>query len=650
MQETVSPLRASHQLEMARKDQRQRAEKIRLLKEQLEATVAGHRRKMTEVRIQNMNRLNIIRRFIDEASTKTQHTQDSGKRKSEPVSPSLSEGAKNQDIVESAVSSCQAGTLRKDTIVVCRGNMQNDPLSRKYSKCKNNSRATAPQLLINNQQVKTPSPTNASLNVHLTRKAGNLAIAVLKHFYSSDACCPSEELPQMREIQSRLEVATNAKKKAETLVASLEEQIEDLNIELKGLSNYLKDSSRRYEERLDSYEKKYKARVIAVKKHIENGSFHRSMDTWRSITPFSEQSEDKDIVGTDVANVVNKRGDKKVSTQFDHVISSVFLMDNSIADSEEEQEGEDEEEVESELVRLNDRIQELESEVEELKARYSEEKSRRLHVMWCLEAKSRQVQNLLSVQEEHSQLLIQHSQLIEENNMLRDRLENSCDNPKEFSGLTNNSHKLESKYALLQTAEIKRLRHALQRATELHPDLVLSNNSSPGGSSISRKLISPYATPNMWSPSSTHKEHTRAKTITINLQKLVESNRSINTVRTELNDDASPTAKNCEMVIPSPFTLSQSRQDGNLDDFPSHQSGNLDDSSSPPDGTLDNFSNPSFKRTRVGIKPYFVYTLQGSPTGEEGPITFEEQQELARESADKGTNSPKEPADLHAAR
>jgi len=649
MQETVSPLRASHQLEMARRDQRQRAEKIRLLKEQLEATVAGHRKKMTEVRTQNMNRLNIIRRFIDEASTQT---HESGKRKSEPVSPSSSEGAKNQDSVESAVSSYQPGTLRRDTIVCFEGNMQNDPLSQKYSKGKKKSEAIAPQLIIN-QHVMNHSPTKASVNVHLTRKAGNLAISVLKHFYSANGCCPSEELPRIREVQSRLEVATKAKKKAETLVASLQEQIEDLNIELKGLSNELKDSSRRYEERLGSYEKKYKARVKAVKKQIENGTFHRSMETWRSITPFSERSEDQENLETAGAKVVNKRSDKKVSTQFDHVIPSVFLMDNSNAEPTEEQEGEQEQEVESKMVRLNDRIQELENEVEELKAQYTKEKSQRLHVMWCLEAKSRQVQNLLSVQEEHSQLLIQHSQLIEENNMLRDRLDNSTENPKEFSDLKNNSHKLESKYALLQTAEIKRLRRALQRATELHPDLVLSNSSSPGGSSIPRKLLSPYESPSMWasSPSPTQKEHSRAKTITVNLQKLVERSTSIQTVRTESTDDTSPIAKTCELVVPSPFQLQQSRQDGNLDDFSSHQSGNLDDSSSPQDETLDDFSNPSYKRTRVGIKPYFVYTLQGSPTGEEGPITFEEQQELAREaSAGKWSNSPKESSDFHPAR
>lgn len=604
MSETVRSIKPDNQLVPSRRENRQRTDKIKLLKEHLAETAAGHRKRMTEIKTQNMNRLNNIRRFIDEATTTTKPTNERGRRKSEPVSPTSSvRGTKNEENQESARTPPHAGALEIECSNYIGRKVQDDvPSSKKYSE--RNEIYLSPPLEV---------AANKAGSEKLTKKAGNLAISVLKHFYSSDGCCPTQvdKSRRPREFQSRLDEANEAKEKAEGLVSSLQEQIEDLNIELKGLSNELKDTRRMYEERLHSYEKKYNNRIKAVEKQMENGGILQPMSTWKLKGSFSQRLSAQQKGASDESKLLKNRVNKKVSTQFDQVISSLLLTDNPNGEHEEEKDVEDKDE--SELIRLNSRVAELETELDELKSQYTKEKSQRLHVMWCLEAKSRQVQNLLSVQEEHSQLLVQHSELIEKNNMLRDRLESFGENPKDFSSnLINNNQNLESKYTLLQTAEIKRLRNALQRATEMHPDLEDYNTSSPD--SLVRPRISPYGTPSRrFNLSSQKKEHLRSKTIAV-----VDRNNPKETLTTSSNDDTIRAEKESELPAPSSPRLEESRQDE----------------------ALGIFSN-TYKPKRAGIEPYFVYTLHGSE------IPIEELQELAKEpDTDKLNSTPIESPDL----
>jgi len=623
MPETVRLPKTKRQLDLVREEQQQRAEKINLLKEQLKATMTGHRRRMTEVKTQNMNRLNIIRRFIDEATAKTHPTQEKGKRNSEPVSPSPSDtGTENQENLELLCSSTKGGTLNKDTTVYKRVNKDMEQITAEtYSELNENCPTPAPQIRVNNtgKEVywtrKTNNRTQNSAN-HTT-KAGHLAMTVLKHFYSSDGCCPNHMLPEL--FQSRLDLANKAKEKAEANVTLLREQVEDLNIELKGLSNELKDTRRTYEERLYSYEKKYKAQIKGLKRQIDNCSPRQPLSIVKSKTTFSERPLEEVKRELDGSNLLKNRVEKRASTQFDQVISSVFLSDNSNSKPQEWEEDAEEEE-ESELARLNDRVHELESEVEELRVQYTKEKSQRLHVMWCLEAKSRQVQNLLSVQEEHSQLLIQHSQLIEENSILRNKLEGLSEDSHDVSfDQMSNSQKLESKYALLQTAEIKRLRKALQRATELHPDLEDRSTPSPsilGVSTPRRRSI----------PLSQKKDHLRAKTVTVNLKKMVERNNPNEMAKADSTTDTSLAPNDAKLPDPSPIKLVQSLQDETPNDFITSTS----------------------HETRAGIMPYFVYTLQESLSRAQGPINLEEQQKVTVEAtADKWASSSRQSPDLN---
>lgn len=620
MPETVRSMQADRQLELARREHRQRSDKIKLLKEQLEAAGAGHRRRMTEVKIQNMNRLNIIRRFIDEATTATTHTKANKKRKSEPVSPTISRPAeKNSSRSPSPVAGLE------------RGNVQN---SLPTPNTEQNEMYSSSPLQVKvdetGKELYRPAQTRNRIQAcaKLSKKAGHLAITVLKHYYSADGCCPNHngEVSKSRELQNQLDQANEVKEKAEGLVASLQEQIEDLNIELKGLSNEQKDSRRRYEQRLHSCQKKYNARVKALERQMESGDLLQQSSNWTPTAPFTKRPPNQTKGGTDGSKSSNFRGSKKISTQFDQVISSLVLMDNSNGEAEEE----GHEEKESELVRLNDRVCELESEVEELKSQYTREKSQRLHVMWCLEAKSRQVQNLLSVQEEHSQLLIQHSQLIKDNNMLRDRLKNRGKNPEDFSTEpTSRKLKLESKYALLQTAEIKRLRKAWKRATEIHPDLEECSSSPLSRASMPHKLIT-YGRPNRRNNLSSQKDkHSRSKTITVNLQKMVERNSTTEYIQNTAIGSVSPAQNDGIESVRGPFKLEANHQDEALGD-----------------------TSATFKRARLGIEPYFVYTLQEDeePVRNRGPIGLDGQQELTQEAATPKWTSTRtaDSPDLHA--
>jgi len=607
MSDTVRSTDPDTQRAPSLRENLQRTDKIKLLKEHLAEKAAGHRKRMTEIKTQNMNRLNNIRRFIDEATNKTP-TNARGRRKSEPMSPTSSVTGTNEEIQESARSPPKAGALEIASNNDIERKVQDDlASSTKFSEQNEIYLSSALEVAAKKAGSET-----------LSKKAGNLAITVLKHFYSSDGCCPKKEEKTVdrsrkpRELQTRLDEANKAKQKAEERVISLEEQIEDLNIELKGLSNELKDTRRSYEERLHSYEKKYNTRIKAVERQVEDGGILKPMSTWKLKSSVSQGLSDLQKSGSDEPKLLNNRSNKKVSTQFDQVISSLLLTDNSNGERDEDKEVEDKDE--SELIRLNGRVTELQSELEELNSKYTKEKSQRLHVMWCLEAKSRQVQNLLAIQEEHSQLLVQHSQLIAENNLLRERLVSFGVNPNDFSSdLIYNNQNLESKYTLLQTAEIKRLRNVLQRATEMHPDLEEYKTPSPDSLVISR--ISPFGTPNRrYNPSLQKKEHLRSKTIAV-----VDRNNPKEIVTTSSNVDTIPTEKDSELPAPAPPRPVENNEDE----------------------TLGFFSDTSFKPKRVGLKPYFVYTLHGSE------IPVEELQDLAEEAtADKLSSSPIESPDL----
>lgn len=570
MPETAKFSQTEHQRWLVREEQQQRAEKIKFLREQLESAVAKNCRRITEVKTQNMNRLNSIRRFIDEARTKTNPTKERGKRNSEPVSPSPSEpGITNQENLELP---------------------------------------TVPQLSVINtgkevySKGKTKNRVQASSNI--TTQAGHLALTVLKHFWSSNGCCPDKILPESKDFRSSLNLANKAKEKAEEQVKLLNEQIEELNIELKGLSNELKDTRRTYEERLYSYEKKHKTRIRALKRQIESGDRRQLTATRKSKTLFSENPPDELENRLDESKL--GRMSNSIFKDCDQVVPPGCMSSNSNNDPQE-----DEEEDESELARLNDKVRELESEVEELRAQYTKEKSQRLHVMWCLEAKSRQVQNLLSVQEEHSQLLIQHSQLIEENNMLKNKLESLSDDHHHISNnLLSNSQKLESKYALLQTAEIKRLRDALQKATEIHPEPDDRNT--------------PSATTNSSPPLSQRKDHLRAKTVTVSLQKMVQRNIPNVAVRAPTTDTSLP-PNGAELPGAPPIKTEEN----------------------PNNVTIN--ENDFSRQEKDGIKPYFVYTFHDSPFPAQGLFSPEVQEDWAGTTVFQWADVPKKSPDLHPA-
>jgi len=566
-----------HQRWLVREEQQQRAEKLKLLKEQLEAAAAKNCRRITEVKTQNMNRLNSIRRFIDEARTKTNPIKERGKRNSEPVSPSPSEpGITNQENSE-LPSVPQFNVINIEKELCGKG------------KIKNRFQASS----------------------NLTTQAGHLALNVLKHFWSSNKCCPDQLLPDLKDFRSSFNLANKAKVKAEEQVKLLNEQIEELNIELKGLSNELKDTRRTYEERLYSYEKKHKTRIRVLKRQIESNDRRQLTAARESKTVLSENPPDELENRLDESKLVKSRMSDSIFTNFDKVISPGSISDNSKKDPQEVEEDVYEEE-ESELAGLHDKVRELESEVEELRAQYTKEKSQRLHVMWCLEAKSRQVQNLLSVQEEHSQLLIQHSQLIEENNMLKNKLESLSEDYHHISNnLLSNSQKLESKYALLQTAEIKRLREALQRATEIHPEP--EDRNTPSATTNSSPI-----------PLSQRKDHLRAKTVTVSLQKMVERNNSNEIVRAPTSN--TPLHPNyADLPGPSPVKSEEN----------------------PNDETIN--ENDFSRQGREGIQPYFVYTLHESPFPATGPFSPEVQEDWARAAAFKWAGGPKESPDTHPA-
>jgi len=575
MPETPKFSQTEHQRWLVREEQQQRAEKLKLLREQLEAAVAKNCRRISQVKTQNMNRLNSIRRFIDEARTKTNPTKERGKRNSEPVSPSPSEpGITNQENSE-LPSVPQFNVINIEKELCCKG--------------------------------KTKNRVQASSN--LTTQAGHLALNVLKHFWSSNKCYPDHMLPELKDFQSSLNLATKAKVKAEEHVKLLNEQIEELNIELKGLSNELKDTRRTYEDSLYSYQKKHKTQIRFFTRLFENCDCGQLTATPEWKTQLSENPPDELESRLDESKLVKSRMSNRIFMDLDQVNPPGCMSDNSNKDRPGEEEDVDEGWEESELARMNDKVRELESELEELRAQYTKEKSQRLHVMWCLEAKSRQVQNLLSVQEEHSQLLIQHSQLIEENNELKNKLESLSEDYHHISNnLHSNSQKLVSKYALLQTAEIKRLREALQRATEIHPEP--EDRNTPSDSS-------PI-------PLSQRKDHLLAKTVTVSLQKMVEHNIPNVTVKAPTtNTSLHPN----DAELPGPSSIKS-------EENPNNETINENDFS---------------RQGRDVIQPYFVYTFHDSPFHTQGPFSPEVQEDWAGITNLKWAGDPKESPDMHPA-
>jgi len=565
-------------------------DKLSYLQDCLHAQSEGHKRRLTEVKAQNQKRLNSIRRMLDQASSKPSFSSNylptssnlaRGTRISEPVSPAPEKAVTQHDqndqesispyyvsdlnIPKSSnlnqiqlTTKVRDGDSKETEGVMKSSYSMREDLGRDARYLENSVRNP----LIRNEfksNLSTPEnnvhkltfagiPNRLEVTPKLAKKAGHLAITVLKSYYADNGQYLIEQ-PKSDELHDRIDQLSEAKLVAEELVGSLQEKVEDLRIEIKGLTNERKDTKRRHEEQISACEKKYESQVRAHRERI--AELERQLE--KSNRSSRKNSMEKKNQVKPPVPLHSRSGSNKNSTQFDQVIPALFSLGgdghhidgdawvseadkpsynakHERADSRDGQEFEDREE---RVQQLQDQVRELEIEleswrtnVEELKEQYTMEKSRRLNVMWSLDAKSRQVKNLLSVEEKHSQLIVKFNRVMMANVMLRNQLEGKTgrtfDNGASMKkALERLDQTKESKFALLKdsNSEILRLRGILKRAVQRHPDLndivecpVDDFNSVPR----LNRLFSPFALGNAHAISGKDK-HARSQTVNVNV-------------------------------------------------------------------------------------------------------------------------------------
>jgi len=556
-------------------------DKLNYLKNHLHAQSAGHTRRLTEVRMQNEERLNSIRRMLDQASTKPSFPSDNlvsstyqarGTRRSEPVTPAPEKEIPQQDQNEQEyiLPYVQTGNIPKSSHLNQIHNITKffegeskhteDSTNSSYSINKDkeslenlvsyplSDKPKSNLLVLDENAYKLTTDgilSRQEFTPKLAKKAGHLAIAVLKNYYADNGQFLVEQ-PRNEELHDRIDELNEAKLKADELVGSLQERLEDLSIEIKGLINERKDTKRRHDEEILAYQKKYESQVRAHRERIA--------DLDRKLEKSYRRSHGKNSVGKwDEAKPSVPVHKNKISTQFDQVIPALFSLhggnggvDNGAWISEagkeaskpnhertDSRDGQEIENPEERVQQLQDQVHKLEieleswrSNMEEMKKQYTLEKSRRLNVMWSLDAKSRQVKNLLSVEEKHSQLIVKFNNVMMANVMLRNHLEGKTgrtfDNGASMKkALARLDQTKEEKFALLKDSntEILRLRGILKRAVQRHPDLkdivecpVDDFNNLPGLS----RIVSPFALGNTHIVSVKDK-HTRSQTVNVNV-------------------------------------------------------------------------------------------------------------------------------------
>jgi len=565
-------------------------DKLSYLKNCLHVQSEGHKRRLSEVKAQNQRRLNSIRRLLDQASTKSLLFSDNlpatisqarGTRISEPVSPAPEKAMTQQDQndqlcisryvpVMSIPKSSNLNQVHLSTKLGGGDTKETEDLMKStYSNCDRQGRDIG---YLENSGINLPIinefksnlsgseknsnritfdgiPDRLEATPKLAKKAGHLAITVLKNYYADNGQYLIEQ-PKNIELHDRIDQLNEAKLVAEELVGSLQEKVEDLRIEIKGLTNERKDTKRRHDEQISACQKKYESQVRGHRERI--AELERQLEKNKRSSSRKNSIEKKDETKPSVP-MHSRSGSNKNSTQFDQVIPALFSLDRdshrvdkdgwvSEADKVESntkhergdsRDGQELEDSEERIQQLQEQVRELEIEleswranVEELKEQYTMEKSRRLNVMWSLDAKSRQVKNLLSVEEKHSQLIVKFNHVMMANVMLRNQLEGKTGRTFDSGAsmkkaLERLDQTKESKFALLKDSntEILRLRGILKRAVERHSDLkdivecpVEDFNSAPR----LNRVVSPFALGNSDVLLGKDK-HARSQTINVNV-------------------------------------------------------------------------------------------------------------------------------------
>lgn len=481
------------------------------LKQELAARAAGHERRLTDIKNSTTKRLQGLRKILNEADESTLDTlqvvRGHGHRPSKPLSADLG-GPHSLSSHPSSPNRTKRRRSSSSNSPRHEINRRSGSYSPRNEGQRTSSRSPIPPAP-RRPDVQDGKPQNPTVKKRVkyskrTQMAGNLALTVLKSYHTTLGYHQStgerqqvDKLAQKRNLKD----STALRQELEEKIEALQEKNEDLCLEVKALVNEQKDASRRYKEQVLTSRNKFVARIRAQRTRIQQ--LERELSHNRVTIP-------KHVAdANDPSTPTHRKRDAHKSSQFDQVIPSLFYFDSETIlaeggdDNTDDEDDEDAEEAKkdsrapkpkhqrevSELSRLEDRAQELEIEVEtwrakvnELKAQFTMEKSRRLNAMWSLEAKSRQVHNLLTVQEAHNKLVPEFHQVVVENEMLKNKLEQlnpayatvGLQSPPPAhgsAGETDLARKLdetrETKYKLLQSyiAEIYRLKAALRKAS-----------------------------------------------------------------------------------------------------------------------------------------------------------------------------------------